>query len=154
MDQRPFLSGDFRSPSWISQSAVKNAHTIAQEKWSFFHKSKTIPKSFMMFLKNKQLKQLASKTNLAVLKVVTPTRLDHTKYSIPLACPQIRRISPSFPSPWQGHLQCRNISRPASPLAWMIGIKVPIVFSNKKRQPHKKNKQTSLVFLVGVNQTI
>lgn len=149
MDQCPFLSGDFRSRSWISQSAVKKC-------WHYsFNNPRPYPNhSWRSSKTNKQIKQRGSKTNFAVLKVVTPTRLDHTKYSIPLACPQIRRISPSFPSPWQGHLQCRNISRPASPLAWMIGIKVPIVFSNKKRQPHKKNKQTSLVFLVGVNQTI
>ena len=68
----------------ITECSEKMLILWLQKNCHFFHKSKTIPKSFMTFLKNKRIKQLASKTNLAVLKVVTPTRLDHTKYSFSL----------------------------------------------------------------------
>ena len=95
--------------------------------------------------KNKQLKQLGSKTNFAVLKVVTPTRLDHTKYSIPLACPQIRRISPPFPSPPDRATCNVEIFQDQLPLwpGWWQSSKYQLFFPTKKGSPTKKQTNIS-----------
>ncbi len=85
MNQCPFLSGDFRGPSWLSQRAVKKCSRMVlwlKKEWLFFGpQSKTIPQSFMIFLQTNNLEATKHWTN----KTLQFRKLWHLQDSIILS---------------------------------------------------------------------